>query len=481
MARFADYQLKKSKMLMDAGNTKGERPRFDQQLGLEKSLVEMQRESSAPDKEIDAKMFGDLSEKWKGNKGGSGGDAFIGGLTAGIKKGSFTDDKKRSKQLMQFTEQMRDMVAQQNIQLYEQEKLSNARNSVTPRIMAYLETYKTMSPNDRKVYLQNSMDEYNQAAGTDYKIIDATGSEPWKVIVSDSGESEQLDLMNFIQTPEQQKLQYYLNSNEVKSAEQQLRNEDNLEIQNKQSQIENNKSRISDADIKRKEHEEALQIEREIFEKSGDNVKFIDNMSTSGKNNAERHIKEYTEKANQHLASEKRLERAIKIAEDHPELFNNLNAIIAARYNENPGYLNNILKNKIPKESLDAMSELSGIIKNIFTDSVKGVPSKGINQFIEKKLEAGSPNQRWTASAFKKVVGEALERDKESYNEDKKVADYGSSGLFYRPRAKSRKESTKNEPKNKTEMSEVEDRLKAIPGLTRADIDEAERRLKSGK
>lgn len=479
MAKFADYQLKKSKMLYDAANTKPERPRFDQQLGLEKSLVDMQRETSAPDRRADEQMFGELSQKWKGNGGGSSGDALISGLTAGLKKGSFTDDKKRSKQLMQFTEQMRDMVAQQNIELHKQEKLASARNSVTPRIMAYLESYKNMSPNDRKVYLQSAMDEYNQVSGLDYKVLDATGSEPWKVIISDGEESSPLDLMDFIKTPEEKKLQYYLNSNEVKNAEQQLQNEDRLDRQNTESQIARNQSRISDDDIKRKENEEAIQIEKQILNETGDNVKFIDNMSTSGRNYAERHIKEYTEKANQHLASEKRLTRAVKIAEDHPELFGNLNAIIAARYNENPSYLYNLLKNKIPAESLDAMSELSGIIKNIFVDSTKGTSARAMNMFLEKKLEAGSPNQRWTAAAFKKVVGEALEQDKESYNEEKKVADYGSEGLFYRPRAKSRK-NTPEEPKNKEDAS-VEDKLKAIPGLTQADIDEATRRLQSGK
>jgi len=494
MAKLADYQLKKSKMLYDASNVKPERPRFDQQLGLEKSLADMQKEISVPDRQADEQMFGELSQKWKGNGGGGPGDAFISGLTAGIKKGSFTDDKKRSKQLMQFTEQMRNMVAEQNMELYKQEKLSNARNAVTPRIMAYLESYGTMSPNDRKVYLQDTMEEYNKKSGVDYKLLDATGSEPWKVIVSDGEEAQTEDLMDFIKMPEDKKLEYlrnfiktdeerklqrYFNSNEVRGAEQQLQNEDMLDRRNTESQIARNQSRISEDDIKRKEHEEALQVEKEILEKNGDNVKFIDNMSTSGRNAAERHIKEYTEKANQHLASEKRLTRAVKIAEDHPELFGNLNAIIAARYNENPSYLYNLLKNKIPSESLDAMSELSGIIKNIFVDSTKGTSARAMNMFLEKKLEAGSPNQRWTAAAFKKVVGEALEQDKESYDEEKKVADYGSQGLFYRPRAKSRKKTT-GEPANKIDTS-VEDKLKAIPGLTKADIDEAARRLQSGK
>jgi hypothetical protein len=442
MAKLADYKLNKVKQRMEAANAKPERPRINEQLGLEKTLLDLQKQSSEPERQIDAKMYGDLSQKWKGNHGGSGGDAFIGGLTAGIQKGSFAEDKARNKKVMDFTEKMKNMVEEQNVQLFKEEKLDNARKSVTPRIMAYLDTYKSMSPNDRKVYLQNTLEEYNGYAGTNYKLVDSAGSEPWKIIVSDGDEIRPLDLMSFIKTPEEKKLDYYYNSAENQQYEKELAQEDSLQRQNMESQIRHHKDLSTDAEIKRKERQEALDIEKEILDANGDYVKFIDNMPTSEKIYAEKQIKEYTEKSNQALAAEKRLQRAVQIAKDHPALFGNLNAIIASRYNEDPGYLNNLLKNKIPKKDLNAMSELQGIVKNIFTDSIKGVPAKGINQFIEKKIEGGSPNQRWTAEAFSKVVNEALEENKPLHDEYKKGSDYGSSGLFYRPKAKSRKEST---------------------------------------
>ncbi len=198
MSKLADYKLQKVKQRMDAASAKPERPRINEQLGLEKNLLDLQKQSSDPDRKIDQKMFGDLSEKWKGNKGGNGGDAFIGGLIAGIQKGSFAEDKERNKKVMDFTEKMKNMVEDQNIQLFKEEKLYNARNSVTPRIMAYLDSYKQMSPNDRKVYLQNTLEEYNGSAGTNYKLIDATGSEPWKIIISDGEQVEPLDLIKHL-------------------------------------------------------------------------------------------------------------------------------------------------------------------------------------------------------------------------------------------------------------------------------------------
>lgn len=481
MSELAKYKLEKRKMKINAANAKPERPRFEEQARLTKSVHDMQNDSTSKSRKIQEDMYGELSEKWKGQKGGSSGDAFVTGLTAGLKEGSFMDDKKRSQQLIKFNEQMRDMVATQNVELFEKEKLHNAKQSMAPRIMAYLQKYKTMSPNDRKVYLQNAMDEYNQAAETDYKITDAIGSEPWKVIVSDGGSLDQVDLMEFIQTPEEQKLKYYLDSEENNGYEQELAREDNLKRQAIESKISQNQNKLYDDDVKRKEHQDAVQVEQEILQKNGDHVKFIDNMPTSGKTYAEKHIKEYTEKANQALASEKRLERAVQIAKDHPALFGNLNAIIASRYNEDPGYLNNVLKNKIPKEDLNAMSELSGIVKNIFTDSIKGVPAKGINQFIEKKIEGASPNTRWTAESFSKVVSEALAESKESHEEYKKVADYGSSGLYYRPKAKSRKELKPIPNQQQSNMAEIENKIKAIPGITDADYAEAMRRLSNGK
>lgn len=246
MAKLADYRLNKVKQRMEAANSKPERPRINEQLGLEKTLLDLQKQSSEPERQIDAKMYGDLSQKWKGNHGGSGGDAFIGGLTAGIQKGSFAEDKARNKKVMDFTEKMKNMVEEQNIQLFKEEKLYNARNSVTPRIMAYLDSYKSMSPNDRKVYLQNTLEEYNGSAGTNYKLIDSAGSEPWKIIISDGEEVRPLDLMGFIKTPEEKKLDYYYNSAENKQVERELQEEDYLNRQNLESQVKYNKARAEE-------------------------------------------------------------------------------------------------------------------------------------------------------------------------------------------------------------------------------------------
>lgn len=112
--------------------------------------------------------------------------------------------------------------------------------------MAYLDSYKSMSPNDRKVYLQNTLEEYNGSAGTNYKLIDSAGSEPWKIIISDGEEVRPLDLMGFIKTPEEKKLDYYYNSAENKQVERELQEEDYLNRQNLESQVKYNKARAEE-------------------------------------------------------------------------------------------------------------------------------------------------------------------------------------------------------------------------------------------
>src|SRR5579872_2658075 len=82
MSKLANWKLEKAKMRMNASNAKPEGARFDKQLGIEKSLLEMQKDASEPSRQINDQMFGELSQKWKGNKGGSSGDALISGLTA---------------------------------------------------------------------------------------------------------------------------------------------------------------------------------------------------------------------------------------------------------------------------------------------------------------------------------------------------------------------------------------------------------------
>jgi hypothetical protein len=397
MSKLANWKLEKAKMRMNASNAKPEGARFDKQLGIEKSLLEMQKDASEPSRQINDQMFGELSQKWKGNKGGSSGDALISGLTAGLKEGSFSDDKKRSKQIMEFTEKMRDMVAKQNVELFEKEKLANAKQAAAPRIMAYLDSYKTMSPNDRKVYLQNSMDEYNQAAGTDYKIIDATGAEPWKVIVSDGQETEQLDLMNFIQTPEEQKLQYYLNSNEAKEGERELQNEDRLNREILENQAKYTKARADEKSPQNVQDRKQQLIEQGEIPKGS---LLFDELPQHEAKAWVDDLRVERDKGREAKAGSEALDAMGKIFEDHPKISTSL-AKWANSKGDSP--INNLIKSLVNQDERNAILELEKHAATLALGTIQQFKGQRPTDILKKLIKETNPGANFTPQAFEPI------------------------------------------------------------------------------
>ncbi len=397
MAKLADYKLQKVNKRIEAANTKPERPRINEQLGLEKNLLDLQRQSSEPERQIDEKMYGDLSEKWKGNKGGSGGDAFIGGLTAGLKKGSFAEDKERNKKVMDFTEKMKNMVAEQNSQLFEQEKISNARNSVTPRIMAYLDSYKQMSPNDRKVYLQNTMDEYNQSSGKNYKIVDATGSEPWKIIVSNGEEVEPLDLMNFIKTPEEKKLEYYLNSSEVQQSERDMQRDDDLQRQNLESQVKYNTARANE------KSPAGIQEKKQQLIESGEIPKGSLLFDELPQREALEHFKDIKIERDKLKGAEdanKALEEMEKIFKDFPDISTSFAKWAESGDDSATSTFLRKISNQDERAALLDLEKHAGKLNLGTIEQFKGIRPTDV---LKKLMISTNPGSKFTAKAFKPI------------------------------------------------------------------------------
>lgn len=412
---------------MNAANAKPERPRFEEQARLNKSVNDMQNESSSKSRKVQEDMYGELSEKWKGQKGGSSGDSFVTGLTAGLKEGSFMDDKKRSQQLIKFNEQMRDMVANQNIELFEKEKLHNAKQSMAPRIMAYLDKYQKMSPNDRKVYLQNSMDEYNKAADTDYKITDAIGSEPWKVIVSDGEGLQQIDLMEFIQTPEEQKLKYYLESEDAKGYEQELQNEDRLKreiLENNAASSKYKSEAQNPANIQEKKRaliesgkipEGALLFEELPQGVLKTRVKFMEDSVAKMKD------------------TENGLEALYgigKVLKDNP----NISTSFAKWANEkDPGLATNFLREISDQKVRNALKELEKHADVLAVGAISQFKGQRPTDILKKLLAGTVPGKDFTYDAYQAIAPSIEKRYKKQLNESKENAkgfNYGYAPPF---------------------------------------------------
>ncbi len=422
MSKLADYKLQKVKQRMDAASAKPERPRINEQLGLEKNLLDLQKQSSDPDRKIDQKMFGDLSEKWKGNKGGNGGDAFIGGLIAGIQKGSFAEDKERNKKVMDFTEKMKNMVEDQNIQLFKEEKLYNARNSVTPRIMAYLDSYKQMSPNDRKVYLQNTLEEYNGSAGTNYKLIDATGSEPWKIIISDGEQVEPLDLMSFIKTPEEKKLDYYYNSAESKNLENELQAEDSLQRQNLESQVKYNKARADEkSPITIQEKKQQLIESGEITNGS----LLFDELPQHEAKAWVEDLRIERDKGKEAKNGVNALDEMGKIFTAHPKISTSL-AKWANSKGDSP--LDNLIKTMVNQDQRNALLELEKHAATLSLGTIQQFKGQRPTDILKKLIKETNPGSNFTPEAFEPIKNQL----KNKFNEQIQRSEEANRGLMKR-------------------------------------------------
>jgi hypothetical protein len=398
MSKLSEHKLKKLQMRMDAAKSKPERPRIAEQLKLEEALLNAKKEESEPGRKLQQQMFGELSEKWKGNKGGSGGDAFVSGLKSGLQEGSFMEDKKRYKTMTDFIEKTRDMVAEQNIQLFKEEKLDNARRSVTPRIMAYLDSYKTMTPNDRKVFLQNAMEEYNKAADTDYKIVDATGSEPWKIIASDGEQTISIDLMDFIKTPEEKKLDYYLNSNESRNYESELQAEDELNKRVLESRINSHKRKNEGASP-----EEVQEKKKQLIE-SGEIPKgaiLLDELPKDIRKIRLEFMKNAVDKKKDIENGLEALEGIGKVLKDNP----NISTSFAKWANErDDGLADNFLRNMSDQKTRSALKELEKHAGVLAVGAIQQFKGQRPTDVLKKLLASTVPGKDFTYDAYKAVA-----------------------------------------------------------------------------
>jgi hypothetical protein len=394
MSKLSEHKLKKLQMRMDAAKSKPERPRIAEQLKLEEALLNAKKEESEPGRKLQQQMFGELSEKWKGNKGGSGGDAFVSGLKSGLQEGSFMEDKKRYKTMTDFIEKTRDMVAEQNIQLFKEEKLDNARRSVTPRIMAYLDSYKTMTPNDRKVFLQNAMEEYNKAADTDYKIVDATGSEPWKIIASDGEQTISIDLMDFIKTPEEKKLDYYLNSNESRNYESELQAEDELNKRVLESRINSHKRKNEGASP-----EEVQEKKKQLIESNEipEGAILFDELDKNEKKFHMERIKTEADKGKAAKSGLKALDEMGKIFKKYPNISTSL-AKWANSKGDTP--FDNLIKSMVDQDQRNALIQLEKHAARLAIGTIEQFKGMRPTDILKKLIKETNPGSNFTYEAF---------------------------------------------------------------------------------
>lgn len=424
MAKFSDYKANKARDIIKASNARPEKPRIAEQTALEKNLLEAKNYYPEKERKINDEMLDELSTKWKGNEGGSGGDALISGLKSGFKQGSFIEDKKRHKQVVDFTQKMRDMVADQNIKLFQEEKEFNAIQKITPRVMAYMESYKNMSPNDRKVYGQNTIEEFNQAAGTNYKFIDTNGSEPWKMMVSDDGYPAQLDFMELIKTPEQKKTEYYYNSNQMKDYESELQNEGKLQNELLESRAASYRQKSESADPAKVQEKKMQLLESGAIPEG---VMLFDELDKQEKKFHMDRLKVESDKGKAAKSGIKALDEMERIFERHPKISTSL-AAWAREKEGHEGLFNKLLQNAVNQDERDALTQLEKHAARLAIGTIEQFKGQRPTDILKKLIRDSNPNGKFTYKAFMPISNQY----KSEFNEQVLMSDEADNGIYNR-------------------------------------------------
>jgi hypothetical protein len=478
MSGYPSYLQNKAKMKFDMSNQKREKPNYGDSLAINKSLVEMQKEMSRPDKEIDNDMYGELKKSWDTGRTGGSGDAFISGLQGGLKKRANSDEKKGMDSIIETTQKMQQMVDAQNKQLAKNEKENASKEYIKPRVMAYLEQAQRMDPNARKVYLQSAMDEYNKASGNNYHILDAAGSEPWKVMISDDGQSEQIDLMDFIKTSEEKKYELYMNSNEMQIADAAARREYDMDIQSKQSSINANQARAN------KYNGESgvggdLSSKKEEMVKSGkmpEGSMLFDEIAPHKEEFKHRitELKTEVEKLEPTEKGIKALESMGEIFKKYPNISTSLASWAASDSDSLTGkFLNSIVDQK----QRDAVLELEKHAAVLGLGVIGQFKGQRPTDILKKLIIQSNPNGNFTYGAFKVIAGQYLEQFETQRERSVKAVDGWENRYF--PIYSKKKEVFDSD--NESSPNDYMEKVSKIPGITQADIDEIEKRLKEGK
>ena len=460
-------------MKFNAATAKPERPRFGDEVSLNKALLELQQQMSAPDKQIDSQMYDELGQNWKSGGGGSRGDAVISGLKAGLRKGSLLDDKQRMQKFMSGVEKIKGMVEDTNRELYQQEKIFNATESIMPRLMSFMKTQKTMDPNAKRVFLQNTLDEYNQAAGTDYKLLGYDGIEPWKVTISDSGESQFLDLMSLMKTPAQAKYEMYLeNSPEMQQAGSLMQQEDALDRQVKQSSIDLHQAHASKYNAQNQEQEVAQQRKVNLqqqgvlpeggmmFEEIGD--------PTERKLRLEE-LKAEKEKLQPTEAGIKALQEMDKIFKQYPKLSTSLAKWANSKEDT---LIGNLLKDIVNKDERNAIQQLEKHAATLALGVIQQFKGQRPTDILKKLIKDTNPGSNFTYEAFVPIKNQYMEQFQKQRAKSME-ANNGWNHRYFPSYENTQVNSNPEDPVAKIQAID--------PSLTPEMIIEAQRRLSGGQ
>lgn len=214
---------------------------------------------------------------------------------------------------------------------------------------------------------------------------------------------------------------------------------------------------------------EAKAVESQIKAETGDHVEAIGAMKPQMKLYANKSIDDYISRANAAADGLQTVSRMKSLAEANPQLLNSWQFIVTNRYMDKPTLLNQIALLPLSEEEKDTLFEMASLAKNLNVDSIKGIPSKGLNQNLERMLFSANPNSRMSLGAFNNILDKTQEGFEYGYREYGKAAKYGREGLLYKPSIREAKEHAPTAEEHKA-MADAE--TPSIKNLSDKDFEE---------
>lgn len=410
MANYSNYLLQKAKMGFEAANAKPEKPRFGEEAMLNNAMFNMDRQMPN-ENDATVNLITELQEGSKPGKVMSAGDALLAGVKAGVQRKSILDDKKRYQKFMTGMEKLKAMVDDTNRELYKQEKIYNATESIMPRLMSFMKTQKNMDANAKRVFLQNTLEEYNQAAGTDYKLLAYDGVEPWKVTISDGNESQFLDLMSLMKTPAQHKYEMYIeNSPELRQAEALRQQEDALDRQVKQSNIDLHKAHANKYNTQTNQQEEATQRKASLEQQGSlpqGSLLFEEIADPTERKLRLEELKAEREKLQPTEAGIKALEEMDTIFRKYPKLSTSLAKWANAK---EESLIGNFIKNVVNKDERDALLQLEKHAATLALGTIQQFKGQRPTDILKKLIKDTNPGSNFTYEAFVPIKNQYMEQ-----------------------------------------------------------------------
>jgi hypothetical protein len=331
---------------------------------------------------VDAELYGDLSKIAGENP--RGWRAGVAGFFKGAQHGSKLKASEKFNKTMDYLESINNSTIEKN-QWYEKQKFAKAK--VLPQVLSYMDNITKLDPLSRNAMVDDILEQFNEATGSDYKRKSIDGLNPRLITVGSKKGEKLLDLRNLfagdevlqkrmaMQTPE------YLENMQQERADK----ERAFKIQEQnansyaQGQNKNKTTNISHAG----DSEETLTF--------GDQTYKVGNLNTIEKSARS----DYQKQVYKDVAA---IPKNNQVFDRNPNIGTSFINML-----DNPDGIDswfNIFARKLAGKDLTDMEILRKATNDLNLDTILGIPGKVATNLVKKAVQAASPSGKLTKGGF---------------------------------------------------------------------------------